>query len=132
MPVPYNESVRRSVLDAIAQGMSYSQAAAHLRVSRRWIGTIVRRYRGTGSLAAQSNARPPILGAREEAILAEWLTNERTLTLARLAARLREQGVSVSLFTVARALKRMGWKRQRNGWEPPPRTGSTASLQATG
>lgn len=130
MPVPYDEEVRRSVLAAVEQGMSYSQAAAHLRVSRRWIGTIVRRYRGTGSLAAQPNARTPILGAREESQLAAWLTEDRALTLARLAARLGGAGVSVSLFTVARALKRLGWRRQRTGWEPPFRAESGEHLQA--
>jgi transposase len=119
MPVPYDDEVRRSVLAAIEQGMSYSQAAAHLRVSRRWIGTIVRRYRGTGSVAAQPNARTPILGSREEQLLAEWLSAEPSLTLARLASKLGGVGVSVSLFTVARALKRLGWRRTRLGWKAP-------------
>lgn len=119
MPVPYDEEVRRSVLAAVEQGMSYSQAAAHLRVSRRWIGTIVRRYRGTGSVAAQPNARTPIVGAREERQLAEWLAEDPTLTLARLASMLGGVGVGVSLFTVARALKRLGWRRTRSGWTPP-------------
>lgn len=133
MPVPYGEVVRRSVLEAVERGMSYSQAAAHLRVSRRWIGTIVRRYRGTGSLAAQPNARTPILGPREEQTIGAWLTEDPTLTLAKLAARLGSEGVSVSLFTVARALKRMGWRRQRAGWEPPFRAAESGEhLQAAG
>lgn len=120
MPAPYNAEIRNRVLDAIAQGMSYSKAAAHLRVSRRWIGTIVRQYRATGDCSPRSwNEGPaPVLGEREQRWIGEWLTGDPTLTQMRLKAMLVTRGVYVSVFTVARTLKRMGWARVDRRWRP--------------
>lgn len=120
MPAPYNAEIRRNVLDAIAQGMSYSKAAAHLRVSRRWVGTIVRQYRATGDCSPRSwNEGPaPVLGEREQRWIADWLTADATLTQMRLKTLLVTRGVFVSVFTVARTLKRMGWVRVDRRWRP--------------
>ncbi len=133
MPSPYEKDFRQTILSAIErEGLSYSQAATRFRVSRRWIGTLVRRFKRTGSSEPLSwgEGPSPVLGAREQAWISDWLRAAPLTTQASLVARLAEQGVHVSLFTVARTLKRMRWSRGRNGWAPPAPVAEPESAHA--
>ena len=121
----YSADLRCRILAAVDAGMSKREASRVFSVSRSTIKRYARQRRETGTLAPRPAARPrPMaIGPAQHAALRAQLEADPDATLAEHAATWeRAQGVRVSLWTMRRAILRLGWTRKKR--PSPPANGT--------
>ena len=116
----YSTDLRERIVRAVGRGMPKSQAARTFAVSLATVKNYERQWHRTGSLA-----RRPIPGRRREipreqdAALVAQLRAAPDATLAELAAAWKAtHRVGVSVATLSRAIRRVGWTRKKRLWVP--------------
>ena len=111
------EAVRELVVAAVvAQGWTWARAAEAYGVSLASVGRFVQAYRaGQGLAPGQSSGRPRKLRLPEhQAALREHLQAEPDLSLAERGEHLaRTEGVHVSVPTLWREVRALGWTRKK-------------------
>ncbi len=120
----YSQDLRERIVRAVNGGMSRAEVARRFMVNERTVRRYVRRYETTGSVAPTAfrpGPRPAIAPDREAALRAQ-LAAAPDATLEEHCARWQaEQGRAVSVSTMCRAQRRVGWTvkkvahRQRTG-----------------
>jgi transposase len=109
----YSRDLRERVLVAVEAGEGVEAAADRFAVGRstayRWVTAA--REEGRRAAKRQGGGPQPVISGAVEAALLRVLREDNHLTLAewcrdRLAA---QAGVRVHLWTVGRALRRLGW-----------------------
>jgi len=121
----YSEDLRTRILAAVEAGMSKCEAARVFCVSRATVKRYARQRRETGGLAprARGGPRPMAIGPGQQAALRAQLEAAPDATLAQHAATWeREQGLRVSLWTMRRAILRLGWTRKKRPLPPASAT----------
>ncbi|MCA1729831.1 MAG: helix-turn-helix domain-containing protein [Actinobacteria bacterium] len=122
----YSEDLRKKIVDALARGMTKTEAARAFGVSR----SSVKRY---AKLAEEGHPltpkrRPgsePKMDERARRLLEADLEERPAVTLTERRAFLRQvAGVWVSDSTVSRMLRRLGWSRKKDRWERVSATSS--------
>lgn len=108
----YSQDLRERVLTAVEAGESVEEAADRFAVGRstayRWV--TVAREEGRRAAKRQGGGPQPIIRDEIEMALRRMLEKANHLTLAECRDRLAaETGVRVHLWTVGRALRRIGW-----------------------
>ena len=123
----YSPDLRAKILAAIDVGMSKAQAARTFGVGRETIRRYERLQRTTGALDPRSYpGRPPTIRPEQQEVLWAQMCPERVL-VEHPTAILAEHcdlweaqiGVRVSIATMSRATRRMGWTRKKERWVPP-------------
>lgn len=107
---PYSVDLRERLLSAIDAGLSHAEAARIFGVGTSTITRWRQRRRTTGSVTPTPRpGRPATIGpARAEALRAQ-VAQHADATLAEHCAQwAREHGVSVSVATMSRAIRRLG------------------------
>ena len=124
----YSLDLRERALAAVDRGMPRKEAVGVFGVSlatlKRWLK---KRREQTGSAAPK---RKPGMRRRVGATLEErralWRQLEKnpeaTLEEQHRALWERESGVGVSVATMSRAIRRLGWTYKQRRWEPPSET----------
>ncbi len=122
----YSKDLRIKALGAIDRGMPRREAASAFGVSlatlKRWLK---RRREGEGIAPRPSPGRTPRILATEGQRRALWeqLKAHDDATLERHCELWeREQGVAVSVSTMSRAVRRLGWTFKKSRWRPPNET----------
>jgi transposase len=111
----YSEDLRIRVLAALDGGMSVAQAARTFQVSvssiRRWQA----QHAALGHLRPKRpSGRPRKIGPSAETRLRAQLSASPDATLPEhLSAWAREQGTSLSRWTMSRAIVRLRWSRKK-------------------
>jgi len=107
----YSLDLRERVVGAVATGQSQAAVARTFQVSRTTVKRYVAQQRRTGSLNPTQPARqPPQIGPAEHPALLAQLEAHLDATLAEHCTRwAEEQGVTVSVPTMWRAIARLGW-----------------------
>ena len=107
----YSLDLRERVVGAVAAGHSQAAVARTFQLSRTTVKRYVAQQRRTGSLAPQQQVRTaPQIGPAEDPALFAQLEAHPDATLAEHCARwAEEQGVTVSVPTMWRAIARLGW-----------------------
>ncbi len=112
--------LRRKVVDAVLGGMPKAQAARTFGIG---ISTVKRYVSKAHKGEDLSPRRPP--GRRRQLdevatrLLAEDLKEHSAATLLQRRQYLEQvAGVRVSEATISRAIKRLGWSRKKDRWEP--------------
>ena len=122
----YSEDLRKKIVEALRRGTTESEAARAFSVSRSSLKRYAKLAREGRPLAPKKRpgSKPKIdesarrlLEADLEARPAATLS-ERREYLGRMA------GVAVSRSTVSRMLRRLGWSRKKDRWEPQSATSS--------
>ena len=108
----YSADLRERVLEAVEAGESIEAAAARFAVGRstayRWVTAAQDEGRRTAK--RQDGGPAPVISGVVAAALKRVLEQENHLTLAECRDRLAAAtGVRVHLWTVGRALRRLGW-----------------------
>ena len=81
-----------------------------LPASRNGIGKFIRKYRQTGTIRVLPGAgRPSIITPEMKAIVDEQMEKDDETTATQLHALLREKGFQLSLRTVLRCRRELGW-----------------------
>ncbi len=122
----YSKDLRVKVVDALEQGIPRKELVRIFGVSLPTIERYLRKRRQTGDLTPKpSPGRTPTIGATIEQRRALWeqLESNTDATLERHCELWeREQGVRVSVSTMSRAIRKLGWSYKKRVWEPPKET----------
>jgi transposase len=108
-----SEDLRKRILDTIQRGDgSLRQIARRFLVSVSFITRLLQLHRSTGSLEPRPHGggNPPILSPEDLQQLRELVQKQPDATLEELRQRL---GVSCSLMTLSRALRKLGLPRKK-------------------
>lgn len=122
----YSKDLRLKALDALDRGTPRREAASLFGVSlstlKRWLG---RRRLGEDLSPKPSPGRTPSILADEEEKRTLWeqLSANDDATLERHCELWEEErGVRVSVATMSRAVRRLGWTFKKSRWWPPSET----------
>src|SRR5262249_18221077 len=110
---PYSQDLRQRILDTIRRGDgSVRQIARRFLVSVAFVTRLLQPHRSTGSLEPRPHGggNPAVLGSEELERLRELIRQQPDATLEECRQRL---GVSCSLMTIARALRKLGLPRKK-------------------
>ena len=122
----YSEDLRKKIVEALGRGTTKSEAARTFGVSRSSVKRYAKRNEEGRPLAPKK--RPglkPKLDEAARSLLEEDLEGRPAATLRQRREFLRAAaGVSVSGWTVSRALRRLGWSRKKGPWQLESATSS--------
>ena len=122
----YSKDLRIKALGALDRGMPRKEAASTFGVSLATLKRWLRRRREGENLAPRpSPGRTPRICATQEQRRALWeqLEANDDATLARHCELWENQtGVVVSVSTMSRAVRKLGWTFKKNRWWPPSGT----------
>jgi transposase len=122
----YSKDLRLKVLAALDRGMPRKEVVRTFGVSIATIGRYLRRRREGLDLAPKpSTGRTPTILANLQQRRALWKQMEEndTATLERHCEIWKERwGVKVSISTMSRAIRKLGWSRKKDRWVPPSET----------
>lgn len=111
MARPYSVDLREKALQAVASGLSVTEAARLFDVGRSTLSRWRRRQRETGSVTPRASpGRPRRFTLEQEAQLRALVTAHPDLTLAELCA---ASPVPMSVTTMGRTLHRLGLPRKK-------------------
>jgi transposase len=122
----YSMDLRERVLAAVDRGTPTKEIVRTLGVSEPTIRRYLRLRRETGSVAPKPYPKRPFsIGQSVEQRRALWkqLEEHNDATLEK-HCRLweRKQGVKISISTMSRAIRRLGWTLKKRVWVPPSET----------
>jgi transposase len=111
----YSEDLRLRVLAALDGGISRTDAASTFRVSLSSIKRWRAQHTALGHLRPKRpTGRPRAIGVGDEARLRIQLTTTPDATLPEhLSTWKRQQGRSLSRWTLSRSIKRLRWSRKK-------------------
>jgi transposase len=122
----YSMDLRERVLAAVDRGTPRKEIVRTLGISEPTIRRYLRLRRETGSVAPKPPPKRPFsIGQNVEQRRALWkqLEEHEDATLEK-HCRLweRKRGVKVSISTMSRAIRRLGWTLKKRVWVPPNET----------
>ena len=122
----YSLDLRLKVLDAVDRGIPRKEVVRTFGVSMPTLERYLRRRRQSGDLAPRpSPGRTPSICATVEERRALWkqLEENDEATLERHCELWEERrGARVSVATMSRAVRKLGWTFKKSRWEPPSKT----------
>ena len=122
----YSMDLRERVLAAVDRGTPREEIVRTLGVSQPTIRRYLRLRRETGSVVPKPPPKRPFsIGQSLEQRRALWkqLEEHDDATLERHCQLWeRRQGVKVSISTMSRAIRRLGWTLKKRVWVPPNET----------
>ena len=122
----YSLDLRLKVLEAVDRGIPRKEVVRTFGVSMPTLERYLRRRRHTGELAPRpSPGRTPSICASAEERRALWAQLEENddATLRRHCELWeKERGVRVSVATMSRAVRKLGWTLKKSRWEHPSET----------
>jgi transposase len=132
----YSQYLREKMLAAVDRGMPRKEAVSAFGVSSATLKRWLRRRRETGSAAPKRRpGMKPRIGGDADERRALWNQlkehPEATLEEHRELWK-RQQGVRVSVATMSRAIRRLGWTYKQRRWEPPSATSKPGPAGASG
>src|SRR5918992_2134780 len=124
--MPYSTDLRQKIIRACDQKTgSQRQIAELFGVSKSFVEKLLRRHRTTGRVAAlpHGGGRKPACDARSLALLRKWVKQHNEATLDELCQMLsNRRGVTVSVPTMSRLLKREGLPVKKSRFTPRSET----------
>jgi len=122
----YSLDLRLKVLDAVDRGIPRKEVVRTFGVSMPTLERYLRRRReGEGLAPRRSPGRTPSICASIDERRALWaqLEENADATLERQCELWEKgQGVRVSVSTMSRAVRKLGWTFKKSRWEPPSET----------
>jgi transposase len=122
----YSKDLRLKVLAAVDRGVPRKEVVGVFGVSlatlKRWLK---RREEGEGLDPKPSPGRTPTILATDEEKRVLWAQLEASddATLERHRELWKEErGIAVSISTMSRAVRKLGWTRKKGRWSPPSAT----------
>jgi transposase len=132
----YSRDLREKMLAAVDRGMPRKEAVYAFGVSPATLKRWLRRRRETGLVAPKKRPgmRPRIgAGADDRRALWHQLETHPEATMEEHRELWeRERGVRVSVATMSRAIRRLGWSYKQRRWEPPSATRKLEPVGASG
>lgn len=125
----YSTDLRERVVRAARQGMPQEEIAKVFAISLSSIKRYLKQWRETATLEAKPIPGRPskkLVPLQED--LSQMLLAAPDATLEQHCQSWEQkQGSQVSLSTMSRAIKRLGWTRKKRRWQPPNATRQLAA-----
>ncbi len=122
----YSKDLRLKALEAVDRGIPRKEVVKIFGFSLATLERYVRGRKDGGDLAPKpSPGRPPTIGATAEHRRSLWAQLEAhdDATLERHCELWeKEWGAKVSIATMSRAIRRLGWTLKKRAWVPPSET----------
>ena len=122
----YSKDLRLKVLDALDQGLPRKEVARLFGVSLSTIKRYLKLRKHTGDVTPKpSPGRTPTIGKSGEqrrALGAQLEANDDATLESHCELWEERQGVKVSISTMSRAIRKLGWTRKKRVWELPSET----------
>lgn len=124
----YSLDLRLKVLDAVDRGIPRKEVVRTFGISMPTIERYLRRRRQTGDLVPKpSTGRTPSISicatVEQRRDLWSQLEENDEATLQRHCELWeKKRGVRVSIATMSRAVRKLGWTFKKRRWEPPSET----------
>lgn len=117
----YSPDLRVRLLTAVDAGMSKAHAARIFGVHEETIRRYSRQRRETGRLDPRPHpGRPPTIRPEQREVLWAQLVEHPTAILTEHCDLWEAQtGMRVSITTMSREIRRLGWTRKKDRWVPP-------------
>ena len=131
----YSTDLRQKIIEACQRDQATQRAVAELfGVSVSFVEKLLQRYRTTGIFTAKPHGggqKRRLDAAADQRILA-WIQAQPDLTLVELQTKTRQElGISLSLATLCRSLKRLGLTRKKSPSTPPNVTPNGSAKRVT-
>jgi transposase len=112
--------LREKVLRAVDQGYRRQDIIKLLGVSRATIKRYLKQRRETGSVAPKAipGRAPEKLGLLQTDLVAQLQAHDDVSLEEHCRLWEQSHGVRVSISTMSRAIKRVGWTRKKRRWVP--------------
>ena len=112
----YSEDLRQRIVRAVEGGMSQPDAARTFSVGLRSVQRYLHQWRTTRTLTARRSTgdTPAILPAQYPVLVAQLSAHPDARLADHCATWEREQGVRVSVSTMCRAQRRVGWTHKKS------------------
>lgn len=116
----YSVDLREKVLRAVDQGYRREEIIKLLGVSRATIKRYLKKRRETGSVAPKAipGRAPKKFGLLETHLVGQLQAYDDASLEEHCRLWEQSHGVRVSLSTMSRAIKRLGWRRKKRRWVP--------------
>ena len=116
----YSEDLRQRIVRAVEGGMSQPDAARTFSVGLRTVQRYRHQWRATGTLAARRSTgdTPAIPPVQYPALVAHLVAAPDARLADHCGMWEREQGVRVSVSTMCRAQRRVGWTHKKSRSSP--------------
>ncbi len=128
----YSKDLRIRVLAAVDRGERREEIVRLFGVSVATVGRWLRRRRESGEVAPRPSPgrTPSILRTAEErrALWRQLEENDEATLEEHRELWERARGVRVSVATMSRAIRRLGWTYKQRRWEPPSETKEREAL----
>ena len=115
---PYSLDLRQKIVDRYEEGdISQRELARQFRVAVSFVGTLLKRYRETGSVEpkVRTQQTPTQLNEQQLSVLEQLVEAQNDATLEELRDRLEQKtGVSVSCSTINRMLIKLNLSVKKN------------------
>lgn len=115
-PMSYSLDLRTRVVDAVDRGMTRQAVVATFQISTGTIKRWVARRQQTGTVMPRTPpGRPPTIStARYPALLAQVTVYPDATLLQHISLWQASHGVTVSRWTMSRAIRAAGWTRKKS------------------
>jgi transposase len=122
----YSEDLRNKIVEALRRGMTKNEAARTFSVSRSSVKRYAKLVEEGRPLAPKKRpASKPKMDEPARRLLEADVQERPSATLSERREYLRKAaGVRVSDSPVSRMLRRLGWSRKKDRWEPQSETSS--------
>ena len=131
----YSKDLRLKVLEAVERGVPRREVADLLGISISTISRYVKlKASGEGLAPKPSPGRKAKIMASPAHKRALWrqLRENDTATLEKHSEMFeKKRGVSVSVVTMSRAVRRLGWSFKKDRWHPPKGTSKEGVLSGS-
>ena len=128
----YSKDLRLKVLDAVERGVPRREVAEFLGISLASISRYVKLKASGSEIAPKPSPgrKAKILGSpADRRALWRQLEENDTATLEEHREMFeKERGVSVSVATMSRAVRKLGWTFKKDRWHPPRGTSEEGAL----
>lgn len=116
----YSVDLREKVLRAVDQGYQRQDIIKLLGVSRATIKRYLKQRRETGTVAPKAipGRRPEKVGPLQADLVAQLQTHDDVSLEEHCRLWEQSHGVRVSISTMSRVIKRVGWTRKKRRWVP--------------
>lgn len=116
----YSLDLRQRVLAAVDRGMPRQQVVEVFGISLGTIKRLLQQRRNTGNLApkARPGRQPTIAPTLRSALAAQVATHDDATLEQHTELWNARHGMTLSRWTMGRAIKRLGWTRKKRHWVP--------------
>ena len=124
----YSPDLRAKILAAVDSGMTLREAARVFGVGTTTIKRYARQRRLTGSLEPRRHPGrlPKIRPHEQEALRAQLAMHPTAVLTEHCTLWEASHGTRLSIMSMSRAIRKLGWTRKKDRWVPPSGTSPIA------